>query len=88
MYIYGKNVVREKLSSGDKIRKAFVSERFRYNDILLELKKRKIKTSFVPGRELDRKVDGLHQGIVLEIDDIRTYALEEVIDNISQEYPT
>ncbi len=88
MYIYGKNVVREKLSSGDKIRKAFVSERFRDNDILLELKKRKIKTSFVPGRELDRKVDGLHQGIVLEIDDIRTYALEEVIDNISQEYPT
>lgn len=88
MYIYGKNVVREKLNSDDKIRRALVSDKFKDKDIINELRNRKVKISFVPDRELDRKVDGLHQGIVLEIDDVRTYDLEEVINNIGKKYPT
>jgi 23S rRNA (guanosine2251-2'-O)-methyltransferase len=88
MYIYGKNVVREKLNSGDKIKRAIISDRFRDKDIVNGLREKNIKISFVPEKELDRKVEGLHQGIVLEIDDVKTYELEEIIDKIDKEYPT
>ena len=88
MYIYGKNVAREKINSGDKIKKALISERFKDRDIVDNLRSRRIKINFVPERELDRKVEGLHQGIVLEIDDVKTFELEEVIDNIDKDYPT
>ena len=38
MYIYGKNVAREKLNTNDKIVKAYVSNKFKDNDILNKLK--------------------------------------------------
>ena len=87
MYIYGKNVVREKLNSGDKVRKAFISDNFKDKDIINKLRNNKVKINFVPNKELDRKVEGLHQGIVLEIDDVKTYELDEIVDNIDKEYP-
>lgn len=88
MYIYGKNVAREKISSGDLIKRAIVSDNFKDRDIINALRDRKVKINFVPSRELDRKVDGLHQGIILEIDNVKTYELLEVVDNIDKEYPT
>ncbi len=87
MYIYGKNVAREKISSKDKIRKAYISDNFKDKDIINKLRDNKVKIIFVNNKELDRKVDGLHQGIVLEIDDIKTYDLDEIVDNIDKEYP-
>ena len=30
---------------------------------------------------------GLHQGIIIEVDDIKTYSFEEVIPSISKQYP-
>ena len=33
MYIYGKNVAREKINSEDKIRRAFISDNFKDKDI-------------------------------------------------------
>ena len=88
MYIYGKNVCKEKIISGDKINKVFLSDRFKDCEIIKLLKEKKIKVNYVPMSYLDRKVDGLHQGIVLEIDEVKTYNLEEVINNINKEYPT
>ena len=87
MYIYGKNVAREKLNSNDKINKVFLSEKFKDFEILKLLKDKKIKINYVPNSFLDRKVEGLHQGIILEIDEIKTYELEEIINNINKEYP-
>jgi len=88
MYIYGKNVAKEKLSSGDKINKVFLSDKFKDYEIIKLLKDKKIKINYVPISYLDRKVDGLHQGIVLEIDEVPTYSLDEVVNNINKEYPT
>ena len=88
MYIYGKNVVKEKLNSDEKINKAFVSDRFKDNEILTLLKRNKVKINYVPNSFLDRKVNGLHQGIILEIDEVQTYNLDEVIDKIDSDYPT
>ena len=88
MYIYGKNVCKEKINSKEKINKVFLYEKFRDNEIIKLLKDNKIKVNYVPMSFLDRKVDGLHQGIILEVDEAKTYELDEVINNINKEYPT
>lgn len=82
MYIYGKNVVREKLNTDDKIVKAYISNKFKEQEIIDKLKERKVKLNFVDNNILDKKVDGLHQGIILEIDDVKTYTLEEFLTSI------
>ena len=87
MYIYGKNVAREKLHNNDKINKVYLSEKFSDKEILDLIRKNNIKVSFVKSYELDKKVDGLHQGIVMEIDDIKTYSYDEIIPNIKKDNP-
>ena len=77
MYIYGKNVAREKLNTSDKINKVYLDKKFNDNDILKLLKEKKVKINYVDKVILNNKVDGLHQGIILEIDDIKTYSYEE-----------
>ena len=82
MYIYGKNVAKEKLNSSDKINKAYVSKKFKDSEILDTLFKKNIRVDFVDNKVLDKKVNGLHQGIILDIDEFKTYQLKEVLDNL------
>lgn len=82
MYIYGKNVAKEKLNTNDKITKAYISNNFKDQDIINKLKEKKVNIHFVDNKILNNKVDGLHQGIILEIDDIKTYTLEEFLPTI------
>ena len=67
MYIYGKNVAKEKINSGEKINKIYLSEKFNDRELLDLIKKNKIKFNFVNNKILDSKVDGLHQGIILDV---------------------
>lgn len=86
MYIYGKNVAKEKINSGEKINKIFLAEKFNDKELMSLIKKNKIKFNFVPNRMLDSKVDGLHQGIVLDVDDVKTYEFD-FIKNIKKDNP-
>ena len=88
MYIYGKNVVKEKLTTNAKINKALISKKFKDKDIIDLIKNKNIKINFVDPIVLDNKVKGLHQGIILEIDDIKTYSLEEILPTINKKYKT
>ena len=47
MYIYGKNIVRERLASGGKITRALISKKFRDQDLIDDLRRHNIKISFV-----------------------------------------
>lgn len=86
MYIYGKNVAKEKISSGEKINKIYLSDKFNDKELIELIKKNKIKFNFVPSKVLDSKVDGLHQGIVMDVDDVLTYDFD-FIRNIKKENP-
>ena len=50
------------------------------------IKEKKIKYNFVPIKFLDSKVSGLHQGIILDVDDIDTFDLDYV-KNIKKDNP-
>ena len=75
MYIYGKNVAREKINSGEKINKIFLADKFNDRELMSLIREKKIKYNIVPNKYLDSEVDGLHQGIILEVDDVETYDL-------------
>lgn len=86
MYIYGKNVAREKINSGERINKIYLSDKFNDRELIDLIKKNKIKVNYVPNKVLDSKVDGLHQGILLDVDDVCTYDFS-FIKGIKKEKP-
>ena len=86
MYIYGKNVAKEKINRNEKINKIYLSDRFNDKDIFDLIKRKKIKYTVVPSKTLDNKVDGLHQGIVIDVDDVDTFDFD-YIKNISKNNP-
>lgn len=86
MYIYGKNVAREKINSGEKINKIFLADKFNDRELMNLIKEKKIKYNIVPNKYLDSKVDGLHQGIILEVDDVETYDLN-YLNKIKKDKP-
>jgi len=87
MQIYGKNVAKEKLNSGKKINKIYISNKFNDKEILSLIEKRNINVKVLDNKLLDKMCKGLHQGIILEVEDIKTYKYDEVIPNIEKEYP-
>ena len=80
MYIYGKNVAKEKLNSDGKINKIYLSNKFSDQEIFALIKKRNIKYTIVSNNILDNKVDGMHQGIVIEVDDVLTRDFDYIKD--------
>ena len=86
MYIYGKNVSIEKINSKEKINKIYLSDKFNDKEIFKLIKERKIKYTIVPNKVLDSKVQGLHQGIIIEVDDIETRDFD-YIKNIKKNNP-
>ena len=76
MYVFGKNVVYSLIEDKTSIKKAFVYKDFKDKDLINKLK---CEVKYVEKYELDKLVDGLHQGIVVEIDDYQYYDIDEVI---------
>lgn len=86
MYIYGKNVVYEKLKSDDLVKEAFVFKKFSDQEIIDLLKMKKIDIKWVDKYQLDKMVNGLHQGIILNVKDFETVSLDNILNNDSR-YP-
>lgn len=86
MYIYGKNVVYEKLKSDDLVKEAFVFKKFNDQEIINLLKMKKIDIKWVDKYQLDKMVNGLHQGIILNVLDFETVSLDNILNNDSK-YP-
>ena len=82
MYIYGKNVAREKLRSGEEILKVYLSRNFHDEEIFDLIREKKIKTTFLDNKIMDKKVDGHHQGIILETSEVKTYSLDNFLESI------
>lgn len=79
MRVYGKNVVKEILHNKKTIRKAYIYENFRDEEIISQLKNEKIPCKFLDKRGLDNIEEGNHQGIILEIDDYNYCPLDKLL---------
>ena len=81
MYVYGKNVANEIINDTKKIRRAFISNKFDDKFIISILKRNNIQIKFMEKKLMDKMVDGLHQGIIFEIEDYEYYDIDEIIEN-------
>ena len=82
MYVYGKNVAKEILSKKQKINKALLYNNFSDNEIISALKKQNVKIKCLTKDELNKIETGNHQGIILEVDDYKYAALDELTDSV------
>ena len=80
MYIYGKNVVNEVLKTDKYIKEAIIYNQFSDKSIIDKLKFKNIPIKFLEKHEIDKIVDGNHQGIVLKVDDYDYCSIEELVN--------
>ena len=75
MLVYGRNVLKE--LDFKKIKKVYVLENLKDNEILKYLNDYKIHYLFSSRQQLDKMVQGNHQGVIIEMDDYCYASLEE-----------
>ena len=75
MYIYGKNVATEYLKEKNKIKKIYLSKNFKDN-----IDTNNIPVKYMEKYEMDKMVDGLHQGIILEVEDYKYTDIDDIIN--------
>lgn len=80
MYVYGKNVAVETINKNRKINRAFIYKKFKEQDIIAKLNKRNIKIKFLEKYDMDKMIDGLHQGIILDIEDYSYADIDELLE--------
>lgn len=79
MYIYGKNVAIETLKKKKKINKAILYKNFKEEEILNLLIKNNIKIKYLEKYEMDKIVNGLHQGIILDVEDYKYSTMNDIL---------
>ena len=75
MYIYGKNVATEYLKTKNKIKKIYLSKNFKD-----DIDTNNIPVKYMEKYEMDKMVDGLHQGIIVEVEDYKYADIADIIN--------
>ena len=69
MIVFGKNVAKEILSSNIKINKVIMANNFSDKELINKLSKYNI--TYIDKKLMDKKYEGNHQGVVLDIEDFK-----------------
>jgi len=80
MLVFGKNVALEYLNRNKKIYKVLIQNNFNDYDLINKIKHKNIKVQTLQKIDMDKKVSGLHQGIILDVED---YKYADIYDIIS-----
>ncbi len=81
MLVYGKNVAIEILQNNIKIKKIYLQEQFNDQKILSLIIKSNINQKILSKKGMDDLIDGLHQGIILDIEDYRYFDFNKVLED-------
>lgn len=80
MLVYGKNVAKEYLDNNEKIYKSFIQDNFNDLDIINLLNKKNINIIRLSKFDMDKKIKGLHQGIILDVEDYKYARIDDVLN--------
>ena len=83
MLVFGKNVALSYLDSGKKINKVYLQDKFNEFDIINHLNKKNIRIEYLSRFDMDKKVNGLHQGIILDVEDYKYADIDSMISDDS-----
>ncbi|MCR5505618.1 MAG: 23S rRNA (guanosine(2251)-2'-O)-methyltransferase RlmB [Bacilli bacterium] len=76
--IFGRNPIKESLYA-NRVKKIYISSSFSHAEILKLIAEKHIPCTSVTNNDLDKMVDGVHQGVVAEIKDYEYYSLESLL---------
>ena len=82
MLVYGKNVAKELLKNKSKIKKVFLANNFKDEEIISLLNENNINIIHEEKYKIDRMEKGNHQGILLEIEDYKYIDEKNMLDNL------
>lgn len=80
MLVYGKNVALEYLESNNKIYNIFLSDKFNDNLIKDLINRKHINVRYLSNHDMDRKCSGLHQGIILDVEDYQYSSIDTILN--------
>lgn len=82
-YVYGKNACLSLIKNRDNFLNVFIQKNYLDKKIISELEKKHIKYKYVERKVLDNLTnDGLHQGIVIEIEGYDYLSIDELLEKI------
>lgn len=81
MIVYGKNVAIELLNRNYNIKKLILQDNFSDEKIISLIENKKIPTQIKRKRQMDDLAGGLHQGIILDIEDYQYKELDFIFKN-------
>lgn len=81
MLVYGRNVAEEYLKKNEKVRKIYLQEGFKDENLISLIAKSKIDPKILPKFELERLANGNHQGIILDVVDFSYVDYHDFIDD-------
>lgn len=84
MQVYGKNVVKELLKNNRIIKKVYLANNFKDEEILSLLNKNNINVIYEEKFKMDRMQKGNHQGIILEIEDYKYTEEKDMLNNLPE----
>lgn len=80
--VYGKNVVKQLLSSNKKIHELYIVEGFNDKEFDKYIREQKTIVKKMGKKKLDQITnEGNHQGIAAQIDDYKIYSMEELVNS-------
>ena len=80
MLVYGKNVALEYLESNNRIYNIFLSDKFNDNLIKDLINRKHINVRYLSNHDMDRKCSGLHQGIILDVEDYQYSSIDTILN--------
>ena len=81
MLVFGRNVAKEMLKNPKSIKSIILQDNFDDKSIISLIEKNKLNYKYMPKREIDHLIDGVHQGIILDVKDYKYYNLNDVISS-------
>lgn len=80
MLVYGKNVALEYLENNKKINRVYLSDNFNDNEIKDLINRKHINVRHLSKHDMDRKCSGLHQGILLDVEDYKYASINTILN--------
>ncbi len=81
MLVYGKNVAYEIFKKNIKIKKIYLQDNFNDKKLISLIEKENFDKIILSKRQMDDLLDGLHQGIILDIENYKYLELTDILND-------
>ncbi len=82
MYVFGKNVAKELINNKKEIKKAYVLDTLKNDDVTKKLINENISITYLKRNEMDKLQNGNHQGFIMQIPDFKYYDEKMMFSNL------